>query len=324
MRTVTLLLAIAVISAPALGLPPEELAKIVNTKGKTGIADVWDLLALTDSPHCEGESPTARIDFGQFDSESAEVAVLEITGVGHGDLLFLGKTPTSWRCLGHEIAGARSKPVEILKSWGVGLLCAVNYHGSGTGCSGDSEKWFLLLPERAVEVCTFFSESSQLIEGLGEGSSVEDYEASVEECEGDPESVSFRFDLKWSLAFENKVGVCRLEDVLEVKATASVTINRLSGEILVKAPELGDSWAGIDQLERGDLRLICALAPRRLADLARTAPVSCGAFMGRCAAACEDPCLAAELAGILRERGLTESPPEPDPGECEGELPATK
>ena len=161
-----------------------------------------------------------------------------------------------------------------------------------------------------------------MICGQGCGDSLKDCDASWVEREGDPGLLSYNFDLKWSLSFENKDGGCRYEDVLTVKSSASVTVNKRTGEVLVKSAELGDSWEGVKRLERGDPRLVCSLAPKRLVELAKSAPESCAAFMRRCAKASEDLCLAAELTDILRERGLAE--PAPEPADCEVSTPIGK
>ncbi len=314
MRATAVALAIVLFtSAKVSGLSPVEMAEVVNTKGMSGLAEIWRLLVLNGEPYCDSESPSARLDWGDSEPGSAQVVVLVVSGECRKDVLLLGKTSTTWRCLGHEATDDRSwQPVEVLDSWTAGLLCSVTHHGSGTGCSSDSEDWFLLLPERSVKVCRFTSRSSELIHEPGAGNSDEDFEVSYKQRVGESGTLTFDFALKWSLAFEDKDGGCRNEDVLEVASRASVTVNKLTGEVDFESAELGNTWAEEKRLEQGDPNLVCSLARKRVLELAEGAPASCGPFLRRCAESTKDLCLAAELRDLLRARGLAEPAPEQD------------
>lgn len=297
-RLPPVLLALLLAAALAHGELPDELAELAKEKGQAGLQEIWRSLALSDAPHCKSEPLKAQAKRGTL-AEDSRVAVLEISDGSRNDVLFLGKEGLNWRCLRHDYNESEIDSGTIRGSWKDGLLCELSTLGRGTECHSVSIRWVLLKPDSVVDVLECEELGYKLFH-QGEYR----YSTKFSDPEIAESRIAFRLEFTSEVLFENQDGGCRVEDTLEVKCSATLNINRESGTATLDCPDLGNSWKGLREFQSCSPKLLARLLPRRVVELAHSAPASCVDFMKRCIAECDDKCVAAEIQGALEERGL--------------------
>ncbi len=299
MKRLTSVILAFLLSAPlAFGELPDELAQLARDKGQAGLQEIWAFLALRDSPHCRSESLKAQVKRGTSE-EGSRVAVLEISDGSRNDVLFLGKEGSSWRCLRHDYNESEIDSGTIRCSWKDGLLCELSTLGRGTECHSVRLRWVLVKPHGVVDVIEFQERGYELFH-QGEYQ----YSTKIQAPEIIESRIKFKLEFTCTVMFENQDGGCRPEDSLDVKCSATLKIDCESGLANLDCCDLGNSWEKLREFQSCSPKLVVKLRPRRVVELANSAPSSCVDFMNRCVEEGEDKRVAAEIQDVLRNRAL--------------------
>ncbi|MCE9582842.1 MAG: hypothetical protein K8T20_10140 [Planctomycetes bacterium] len=292
-------LSLVLLAGTSYGESPEELAELARQKGRAGLEEIWKVLALRDSPFCDGDQLKARLDYGGVEPKDAWIAVLEVCSTGPTrDVLFLGRTDSGWRSLRHEAFETESEypATSILDSWQGGAVCAIEEQGRCAMYYGRVHtRWFFVTPDRVSQVLDYCPWEYEFSSGGGHECSV-----SIASCSKPENTTSISFEFNVKIFFSENHDDPKTSLNFVVRATAR--IDRETGALKFGCDALGNSWEAVRSLQGRGASLLCKLEPKRILELARTAPESCREFIERCAVECDDRGLGAELEHALRER----------------------